>query len=192
MVFHDSNLERMTGDTRELEEVDYAELRDLKVGGTDYQIPTLREVLDLVDGQVPIMIELKNSSKVMELGKLVYEEVKDYDGDFSILSFQPFILKWYKENAPEIVRGQLSGGVSEEESLKWYERLVLTNFMVNFISKPQYIAHAVEELDHFRIPSLRASGIPVITWTITEEAMFESTLEKSDSIIFDSVPSMYE
>ena len=62
MVFHDYTLKRMTGEAGLLSEKTAEELRSLRLAGTDEHIPTLREVLELVDGQVPLLVELKGEN----------------------------------------------------------------------------------------------------------------------------------
>lgn len=191
MVFHDLNLERLTGDSRDINEVESSELKAMRINNTEYLIPTMKEVLEFVDGQVPILIEIKNVKDINLLGERLYEVIKDYEGDISVQSFNPFVLSWYKENAPEILRGQFSGGLKEDETIKWYEKFLLTHLMVNFKSRPNYVGYAVDELDYFRLSSLRKSGIPVIAWTVNDSSKLEEALDKSDSIIFDSIDELF-
>ena len=109
VVFHDENLKRITNDTRNIEDVNYDELKNLRLGNTNEIIPTLEEVLELVDSKVAILIEIKDCKDYIELSEKTYEILKGYEGNYAIQSFNPFILEWYKNNASEVVRGQLSG-----------------------------------------------------------------------------------
>ena len=118
VVFHDENLKRITNDTRNIEDVNYDELKNLRLGNTNEIIPTLEEVLELVDSKVAILIEIKDCKDYIELSEKTYEILKGYEGNYAIQSFNPFILEWYKNNASEVVRGQLSGTFTEgSESL---------------------------------------------------------------------------
>ena len=105
VVFHDENLKRMTNDTRNIEDVNYDELKNLRLGNTNEIIPTLEEVLELVDSKVAILIEIKDCKDYIELSEKTYEILKGYEGNYAIQSFNPFILEWYKNNASEVVRG---------------------------------------------------------------------------------------
>ena len=78
--------------------------------------PTLKEVLKLVDGKVPLIIEIKNSKFPGLLERKVYELIKDYQGDYVVQSFNLFSMMWYVDNAPHIIRGQLSGKHDDKES----------------------------------------------------------------------------
>ena len=109
VVFHDDNLERMTNDKRNVNELLYEELRNLKLLNSNESIPLFEDVLSLVNGKVPLIIEIKNCDNIIELGQETYKLLKSYKGKFVVESFNPFVLQWFKNNAKEVVRGQLSG-----------------------------------------------------------------------------------
>ena len=72
VVFHDSNLSRLTGDSRDINDVNYEELKDLKLENTNETIPTLNEVIELVNDQVPLLVEIKNGEGAKELAQKTY------------------------------------------------------------------------------------------------------------------------
>lgn len=186
VVFHDDNLERLTKDKRNINEVTYEELSKLKILDSNEKIPLLQEVLDLVDTRVPIVIEIKDCKDIIDLGETTYNITKHYKGDYSIQSFNPFVLEWYKNNAKEVIRGQLSGTFKEDaENLNWYEKFALENLMLNFKSKPNYIAYELRGLPHFRITYLRKNGLPILSWTINSQDQLKRAYKYSDNIIFD-------
>ena len=92
-VFHDDNLSRMTGVDALLHEKTSTELKSLTLNGTEEKIPTLKEVLEVVDGKVPLLIEIKNqpdNSVVDDTVKIL----KEYKGEFAVQSFNPtYIIK---------------------------------------------------------------------------------------------------
>jgi glycerophosphoryl diester phosphodiesterase len=188
VVFHDDSLERVTNDNRNVDEVDYEELKSIKleVDGvnpdTEEYIPLLKDVLETVDSKVPILIEIKDCSEVIELSHAVYDLVKDYKGQFAIQSFNPFSVQWYKNNAPEVVRGQLSGSMADSD-LKFYEKFALENLLLNFMTKPNFIAYEYELLPKFRT---KQSGIPLIGWTIRSEEEAKKAYENCDNIIMEN------
>lgn len=187
VVFHDENLERITGYNKYVGEVKYEEIKKLNILGTDEKIPRLKDVLDLVDGRVPIIIEIKDSDNVIELSESVYNITKNYSGKYAIQSFNPFVLEWYKNNAREVVRGQLSGTFKKDSGgLRWYEKFALENLMLNYKSRPNYIAYELDGLPHFRVSSLRRKGILTLSWTVGSQKDLEKANRYSDNIIFDS------
>ncbi len=188
VVFHDKTLERMTGDKRNLADVNYEELKNLKLLNTEETIPLLSEVLAQVDGRVPILIEIKDCENILELGEATYNVTKDYKGQYSVQSFNPFVLEWYKINAPEVVRGQLSGTFTEDSGdLKWYEGLLLENLMLNFKSRPNFISYELKGLPKLRVEQLRKDGIPTLSWTIRTKEDMDKAYKYGDNIIFDSM-----
>ena len=187
VVFHDENLKRMTNDTRNIEDVNYDELKNLRLGNTNEIIPTLEEVLELVDSKVAILIEIKDCKDYIELSEKTYEILKGYEGNYAVQSFNPFILEWYKNNASEVIRGQLSGTFTEgSESLNSFEKFVLKNMLLNFKSKPNYIGYELEGIPKSKLESLRKKGVPIIVWTVKNKEDMEKAYKYSDNITFEN------
>lgn len=187
VVFHDDNLGRITNDKRDVSEVTYEELNKLKLLESKESIPLFKDVLDLVDGKVPIVIEIKDCKDIIKLGEETYNLIKDYSGDYAVQSFNPYVMGWYNKNAPEVIRGQLSGTMKEgSENLKSYEKFALKNLLLNFKSKPNYIAYELEGLPNFRVSILRKQGISTIAWTIRSEEEAIRAYEYSDNIIMEN------
>lgn len=187
VVFHDENLGRITKDKRDVSELTYEELSKINLLDSDEKIPLFKDVLQLVNGSVPIVIEIKNCEDIIRLGEETYKLTKNYNGDYSVQSFNPFVIEWYKNNASEVIRGQLSGTMREgAENLKLYEKFALRNLMLNFKSKPNYIAYEVEGLPEFRVTILRKQGIPTIGWTVRNESEEREAYKYCDNIIIEN------
>ena len=95
VVFHDESLARMTGNDGYLKYLNKEDLKALTLKGSKEKIPTLKEVLALVDGKVPLLIEIKNKHKVGNLEQAVLEELKSYNGEFAVQSFNPYSLSYW-------------------------------------------------------------------------------------------------
>ena len=188
IVFHDSNLERLTKDKRDVADVTYDKIKSLKLENTNETIPTLKEVLELVDNKVPLLIEIKTGASAKELAESTYDIVKDYSGRYAVQSFDPFILEWFKNNATQVIRCQLSGGFKGNDgtNLKWYERFLLRNLLLNFKSRPHAIAYELKNIDNLSVKLLKGK-YPIISWPITDEEDMKKGYEKSDNIIFDNI-----
>ena len=188
IVFHDTNLKRLTGLDKDVLDLNYDEIKTLTLKGSEETIPRLKDVLDLVDNKVPILVEIKTAENAIELAELTYDIMKDYKGRYAIQSFNPFILEWFKNTGPEVVRCQLACDFDEEDSegLKWYEKFVLTNMLTNFKSRPHAIAYDLSSIDKPSVQLLRKS-YPVISWTITDEKSKNKAYKYSDNIIFDKI-----
>lgn len=185
-VFHDKDLERLTGQKGNIADQTLETLTKFYLFGTNQTIPSLAETLALINGQVPVLVEIKNEGKVGPLESALYQTLKDYDGELAIQAFNPFSLQWFKKNAPNIIRGQLSGNF-RGESLPWYNKLLLSNLLMNWASGPHFIAYDLRAL-----PNLPTSihhqlfKTPLITWTVRSEAERDQALEVADNYIFDA------
>ena len=107
VVFHDWNVKKLTGKDGNLGTMNLEELKKLYLQDSEEQIPTFKEVLNVVDGNVPIIVEIKSKSiKINRICEAVIKELKGYRGLFAINSFNPFVIRWIKNNFPNITRGQ--------------------------------------------------------------------------------------
>src|SRR5690554_5306734 len=188
VVYHDKKLRRGLGIDQYLHELTYEELSKHTIFGSTEKIPLFRDVLDLVDGRVPLLVEVKNEGKVGEMERLIYEELKNYRGKYAVQAFNPFTLQWFRKNAPGILRGQLAGGFAVSDydleyagttRLPWYQKLLLENLLLNFLSRPHFIAYNVDDATGARLKSMRKLGVPLLGWTIKEKAEYEKTDRKS-------------
>ncbi len=196
VVFHDKDLKRMTGAQGLIHEFTYKELCALRLRGTAYTIPTLDETLALIDGQVPILIELKKKGFAGELERKLYERMQHYAGNYAVQSFSPFSIRWFKINAPHIFRGQLSCNFSickeDFPSMSAICRFFVTKLLwvvqrlsVNFICKPNFISYEFHKVNTRLIRRLRKSGAPIFAWTVRNKEQYELTKPYTDSVIFE-------
>lgn len=183
IVFHDYSLSRMTGKDGYTKNLIKAELGSYTLANTEYSIPTLAEVLELVDGQVPILIEVKNEGKVGSLEKATYDLLKDYNGDFAIQSFNPYSLEWFKNNAPQIWRGQLSS-FFKGENLSFGKRFALKRMLLNKkVSCPDFISYNATNLPNLYVN--RYKKLPLLAWVVRSQTEYMHVAKHCDNIIFE-------
>ncbi|MBQ8641713.1 MAG: glycerophosphodiester phosphodiesterase [Clostridia bacterium] len=142
VVFHDATLERMTGVRGKVIEKTLAELKELSLNGTEHRIPTLREVLETVDGKVPLLVELKGESTDTSLCPAVDEILREYRGSYLIESFNPLLLRWYKKNHPDVLRGQLTTNLTKGLGKNMRNRL-LDSMILNLVTRPDFLAYDI-------------------------------------------------
>jgi glycerophosphoryl diester phosphodiesterase len=167
VVVHDDDLERMTREPGSVAELTVDELKDRRLLGGDETIPTFAEVLELVDGRVPVFVEIKNEGEIGALEDDVAAQLLSYDGEACVMSFNPYSLARVAEGAPDIPRGQLASAF-EGEDLAWYEKLLLRNMMMNWTSKPDFIAYDIEEFPSLAVQLQVWRGRPLFGWTIDD------------------------
>lgn len=185
VVFHDNKLERMTGVPGYLEEWTLQDLKKLRLLGTDARIPTVDELLELVDGRVPLLIEIKNdkSGSVGRLESLLMERLGRYEGPFILESFNPEVLVWLRRHAPQYVRGQLGGISPTDRRLSSYSRYLLFNPM----TQPDFIAFDIHSIDYKLRLNCKKHGVPLIGWTIRTQQDLKRARQLCDGLIYEKV-----
>ena len=145
VVFHDKSLKRVCGLKDEITMLTLNEVKQARLCGTDSMIPTFEDVLMLVDGRVPLLIEVKEDDNYEELMPKLIALLERYEGEYMIESFDPRIVLWLKKNHPSIIRGQLSSKNIREVKNRFL-KFVLGNMFLNVITKPHFIAYLYTEV----------------------------------------------
>ena len=114
VVFHDATLKRMCGVDGNVWDYTLEELQGFRLKNSEEKIPAFSEVLKLVDGKVPLIIEYKMDRPLTKVCELGNELLREYKGVYCIESFHPFALMWYRKHRPDVMRGQLSGNLAKE------------------------------------------------------------------------------
>lgn len=177
VVFHDDTLDRLCGIPGDVRARTTAELGMLSIGGTAERIPTLKQVLALIGGRVPLAIELKGREGDDDgFVETVLDELEGYTGHVALMSFDHWLLKDLKAaNAPYPV-GLTAEGDQPEQFFKHDEAMQLG---LDFIS--YHYGH----LPNPFITAQRKLGIPVITWTVRDEDARKHTFEQADQMTFE-------
>lgn len=184
IVFHDTTLQRMTGQDGYISQLTKKDLKNYKLNNTENHIPTLKEVLDLVDGQVPLLIEIKNNNKVGELEKNVWSILKNYKGDYAIQSFNPYTLGWFKNNVPSVLRGQISS-FFKVNNLSFFKRFALKRMYFNKkVSQPHFITYNCKDLPNRYVRKYK--HLPLLAWTIRSQEKYMRIMPYCDNIIFEN------
>ncbi len=165
VVFHDDTLDRVCGVESRVDEKTYDELRQLSLCGTTQTIPLFSEVLKTVRGRGPLIVELKNGKRNEELCEKTYALLKKYSGEYCIESFNPFIVRWFKKNAPEVIRGQLANPPKDYNGeVGPLTAVILGNCLLNFLARPQFIAYKITPKP-FTVKLCEALGAMKVAWT---------------------------
>lgn len=168
MVFHDDTLDRVTSEKGAFEARSAEELKKIKLLGTENTIPTFIEVLELVDGRVPLLVEIKEFNGSYVTSEKAAEALRKYKGPFIVESFNPFVLQKFKKLAPEIMRGFLSQDFSDNKKLRGARWFLLKNMLLNFLAKPDFIAyrHTDYNVRALKFIKRHHKKTPLIAWTV--------------------------
>ena len=186
MVFHDESLLRMTGCDASLYSKTKEELSMLMLKDTEEKIPTLSEVLSLVGGRVPLLVEIKSDHAVLSVCEKTAELLDGYDGPYMVESFHPLAVNWFRKNRPSVVRGQLSSRLFREEK-RSLAMLIVQNLLLNFLARPDFVAYDYRHKNSYSFSLCRFFHRPyTVAWTVKTKTALEAS-HKFDSIIFEEL-----
>jgi glycerophosphoryl diester phosphodiesterase len=182
VIHHDLNTKRVCGVNAEIEQTDYADLPLLPDGAP---LPLFSDLLKLVDGKTPLIIELKHHKQYLRTVQSTLEMLKNYKGDYCLESFHPMIVQYLRKSAPQLLRGQLSSGRLGSE-IKPQNAFLLKHLMFNVLARPHFIAY---DFYHDRTPSLWLNRLlfkPIlVAWTVKSQPDLNAARKRYDAIIFE-------
>lgn len=193
VIFHDMTLERMCGVQGKIGDYTYNELLAFSLLDTQERIPRLEDFLKMVDGKVPLIVELKVDWEEVQVCAAADALLRDYKGIYCIESFNPMALLWYRRNHNKVMRGQLSDAFAREKIFAGPLYIALENLLLNFVTKPDFIAynHKHERVLSRRLCRKMYRSLSV-AWTIQSETELKRAKSEFDLFIFDSfLPENY-
>lgn len=188
VVFHDDHLERLTEGHGLVKNHTAEEMKGLKIRNSTDRVQTLSELLAQVKGQVPLIIELKSHWDGDErLAARALEVLKDYQGDHALMSFDPDVIAAVRRMSPATIRGIVAERAFDSyyDSLPLAKQIELRTFGHVARTRPDFVSFFFEELPWAPIETLRAAGMPIITWTIRSPTQAWSARRYSDQITFE-------
>lgn len=188
-VIHDHDLLRVTGKEGKVEDLDAQDLWNYRLEGTDEMIPTFDEVLDLVNGAVPLIVELKCAGKnVAALCQAVCDRLDKYKGLYCVESFDPRCVRWFKKNRPDIMRGQLSENYFRSKvKIPFVVKLGMSCLVTNFLTHPHFVAYKFEDRGHFSNTLVKKLwGATRVTWTVQTKEEYIQARKEGWIVIFEN------
>ncbi len=203
VVFHDDTLKRVCGLQENVDKLSLAELKELKLFGSDERIPEFGELLSLVQGRVQLLVEFKTGLpgadrvKTDTLCKAAMALLDGYQGSFVIESFDYLVLSWFRKHRPGVMRGQLGMGLQcyvpalgkqGAEAIPLYRRKMLSWLLYNHASRPHFISYRFQDAG-FGISLCRALGAPIAAWTVKTAEENARVSKHYDAVIFEGFPA---
>ena len=187
VVFHDDTLKRMCQLDQSVESMTYDELSRYRLMNTDCRIPLLTEVLKLVNGRVPLLIELKLPTSSTALCPLLDRLLASYPGQYLIESFNSLGLRWYRKHRPDILRGQLASRYPPAKGLTSLLNRLSTSLIVNAASRPDFVAYNYKHTHGlgFRI-NQGLFKVPVFVWTVRSRLAYQRCRRQYSAVIFEN------
>ncbi|MFD0987135.1 glycerophosphodiester phosphodiesterase family protein [Methyloligella solikamskensis] len=191
VVFHDETLERLTEGEGPIGEHDVETLRRLPMRDTEDRILALPELLDLVAGRAPLILEIKSEWN----GDPRYEEniaeaLRGYSGPVAIMSFDPYCVARFRTLAPDLPRGLVAEWMSRrtwQKQIGIWQRFAMRHLLTASIARPHFIAYDIRALPTTATRIARSLGLPLLTWTVRIEADRAKAEALTDAIIFEEI-----
>lgn len=182
VVFHDDTLERLTGVSGSIRDLTAAELRDLRVAETGEWIPRLDEMLSLVAGQVPLVVELKHvRGRDSGLAATTVEQLQRYSGPAALMSFDPRLINAVRAADQEIPRGLTATG-------DW--RCALRHLPAAVTLGVDFVSYNVGDLPTLTpFVARHVLRLPLISWTVRTEEQRRKAEKWTDQITFEGFPA---
>jgi glycerophosphoryl diester phosphodiesterase len=192
MVFHDDMLDRLTMETGPINQRSSTELAHIPLRGGREKIPTLKQVLKLVDGRVPLLIEIKDQQGELgptdgKLEAATAQALADYEGPVAVMSFNPYSVIVMARLMPHIPRGLTT---SSFDPADWQPIAPAICDRLREIpdydhAKAAFISHQASDLTRPRVAELRHAGATILCWTITSPEAEAKAREYAQNITFE-------
>lgn len=187
VVFHDFTLKRVCGAEGKVSDYTFEELQKFRLCNSSEKIPSFEQVLRLVDGKVPLIVEFKVELTDTSLCPIADRILREYKGLYCMESFNPLAVFWYRRHHKAVMRGQLSDAFLREKEYCGLLYFLLENLLFNFITKPDFIAYNHK----FQSKTSRklCRGLyhnTAVAWTIQSEEELDEAKKHFDIYIFDS------
>ena len=190
VIHHDDSLLRLCGTEQKISALMLDQVQKFCLGQTDEKIPLLEDVLSLIDGRVPLILELKPEPfGNTQLAEMVHKRMQDYQGVYCVESFDPLQMHWYKKHAPLVIRGQLAydpAKYGDDPRKKSIVRRLSAHLVFNFLSRPDFVAYGHETDKNFSFRVMRNLFRPLLAaWTVRSIEDFKRLQDQYDLQIFE-------
>lgn len=188
VVHHDASLRRLSGDRRQVRRLTAEALGRLRLGNSDDVVPRLHEVLDLVAGRVPVLLDLKVGLRRGDRTRIVAELTRltaGRDAPLAVVTFDPWLLASVARHCPSVWRGQ-SAGVALTPPLQSLRTMThpVDSLWFNGVSRPQFVSYNVARLPHQSVARVR-DCLPVLGWTVRCAHVLSRVLTEVDGVIVE-------
>ena len=159
----------------------------LEVPVSKERIPKLEELLSMVRGRVPLIVEIKSDKADVSCCAVIDKMLRAYEGEYCIESFNPMVLWWFRRHHNDVIRGQLSSNLCKDGGYKKIYLFLMTHLLLNFLTKPDFIAYNHEFMQEpGRRICRKLYRNQAVAWTIRSFEELEKAQGEFDIFIFES------
>ncbi|MBR0081706.1 MAG: glycerophosphodiester phosphodiesterase [Clostridia bacterium] len=187
VVFHDDTVDRETEYTGRVDSFTLAELQSMSLFGTHGDklgIPLFTDVMEVLDGKSPTIVELKSTENYPELCEKTLAILRGCKGPYCVESFDPRIVRWFREFAPDLMRGQLSEQYSGwRKTVNPFAAFALSHFWTNVVTRPHFLAYGSMK-QPLGLLFNKLICVFTVYWTEKPESDRKTLEQRYDCIIF--------
>ena len=186
VVFHDDTVDRMTTEKGRVDSFTLKELQAMPLMGTEHRMPLFTDVMAVLDGVSPTIVELKSTPNYPELCEKTLAILRTLKGPYCVESFDPRIVRWFYKNAPDLTRGQLTEAYSywRKAGLPVWRCVLMHTLFINFLTHPQFIAFGRGKRPLCMLLG-RKLGAKTVFWTERPDSDHETLAKRYDCRIFE-------
>lgn len=194
IVFHDDTLDRLTNETGPVSTRNVETLRAIPLKGSrsEDRILSLPDLLALVGGYVPLVLEVKSTwTRDRKFETNIAQALSGYAGPVAVMSFDPHAVEAFLQVAPALPRGLVAGRFDDAkhwQSLSARQRFAMRHLLTSAFAQPQFIAYDINALPALApLIAKTLFGLPLLTWTVRTDAERERALRYADAMIFEGI-----
>ena len=187
-VLHDHSLQRTAGADAIIEDLTASELSNYRLEGTEETVPLFSQVLSLVDGKVPLIVELKSTAQnFAALCEAATRMLDGYQGIYCIESFDPRCIGWLKRNRPDIVRGQLAENFFRTGGkMNPVLKALMSWQLTHFLTLPDFVAFRYRDRKNLgTFLSRKLWGAQGVSWTLKSQQELDTAENEGWIPIFE-------
>lgn len=192
VVFHDSDLDRLTSEKGLVKEKTLKDLRRVKFAGSSDCIMGLDDLLGLVRGQEPVVFEIKSqwtpNDKFVES---IVRQLSTYEGKFALMSFDPRLMLIVRKLAPEIPNGLVAGrfrNLDHWNRLSLVQRFTLRHLIWGLRLRSDFVAYDIDGLPSMAPLLFRwLCRRPLLTWTVRCDKQYLRAIKWADAVLFENI-----
>jgi glycerophosphoryl diester phosphodiesterase len=192
IVFHDATLDRLTSEAGPVAARSAEELTRIPLRWSADCILSLPALLTLVNGHVPLILEVKSTwTRDGTFERNIANVLEPYPGPVAVMSFDPYSVAAFREAAPLLPRGLIAGrfdNPSHWPQLSSWQRFQMRHLLTAAIARPNFIAYDIDALPAVAPLAARfLFGLPLLTWTVRTKEERERALRYADAMIFEGI-----
>lgn len=181
-VIADPTIDRMTGEPGQVRHLSGSHLAAVRLRGSDENIPLLKEILSIVAGRAPVLVELKTiEGHVSQLCVAVRHAIEGYRGEAAVMSLHPEVPRWFASHGSRISRGLMLSDNSLYAKETGSEQI-----KAMWRARPEFLAIDIDDLPNRFAQRQRNRGIPVLAWTVSSAEQQATAADCADQIIFEA------